>query len=492
MFESAELGHAIDKATFDRAEPRLRKALLAAQYELKDKPEFPVIVVFAGLDAAGKSETANLLNEWLDPRLIETRAFDAPTEEERERPRMWRYFRALPPKGKIGFTFLGWYTEPLIGRFEKRIDREATEQLLAENARFERMLVHDGALVLKFWFHISKDQQKKRLKKLSKDPRTRWRVGDEAWEHLAGYDRFKRTGEQVLRATDSGEAPWVIVEGSDERYRNLTVARALVHALRAHLDRAAPLHEPDPPPLLAPADGLEVLDRLDLSLSLPKANYATELETLQGRVNMAMRSPRFRKRHSVVAVFEGNDAAGKGGSIRRVTAALDVRQYEVASIAAPNDEERLHPYLWRFWRRLPRRGELTIFDRSWYGRVLVERVEKLASERDWMRAYSEIVDFEQQLVAHGVIVVKFWLSVSKDEQLRRFQERESVAWKNFKITPEDYRNRKKWGAYAAAVNDMVERTSTDVAPWTLVEANDKRYARVKVLRTLVEAIEQKR
>jgi AMP-polyphosphate phosphotransferase len=489
MFEAAELGHEVDKDTYNEQEPRLREALLLAQIELKEKAPCQVIVVMAGLDGAGKSETVHQLNEWMDPRLIETRAFDAPTDEERERSPMWRYWRVLPPKGKIGILYGAWYEDPIELRFRREIDDAELDERALSAARLERMLVNEGALVLKFWFHLSKADQRERLKKLSKNELTAWRVTDDEREHLDGYKRYTRGAERMLRQTDIGEAPWIVVEGKDERYRNLTVGRALLDALRARLDSAAPRYEAESPPLRTPVDGLEVLDKLDLTLSLSKEDYERELLEWQGRLNLAMRASRFRKHHSLVAVFEGNDAAGKGGAIRRVIGALDARHYETVAIAAPTEEERAQPYLWRFWRRLPRRGELTIFDRSWYGRVLVERVEGLTPERDWMRAYSEIDEFEAQQIEHGVVLVKFWLAIDQEEQMRRFQERESTPWKRFKITPDDYRNRDKWDAYAAAVNDMVERTSTEIAPWTLVEANDKRYARVKVLRTLATAVE---
>jgi polyphosphate kinase 2 (PPK2 family) len=231
-----------------------------------------------------------------------------------------------------------------------------------------------------------------------------------------------------------------------------------------------------------------LLDKLDLTKKVEKKDYERELDLLQGRLNKLTRHKRFRD-HAVVTVFEGNDAAGKGGAIRRVTAALDARQYDIVPIAAPTEEERAQPYLWRFWRHIPRRSGITIFDRSWYGRVLVERVEGFCSEGDYLRAYGEINDFEAQLADEGVIVVKLWLAISKEEQLRRFREREKVEWKRFKITEDDWRNRKKWRAYARAVHDMVERTSTTAAPWTIVEANDKRHARLTVLRTLVSRIE---
>jgi polyphosphate:AMP phosphotransferase len=489
MFEAAELGHQVDDETYEREEAELRQALLSAQIELQKRASFEVILLVDGLDGAGRGETVNKLLEWMDPRLIETRAFDEPTDVERERPRMWRYWNVLPPKGKIGIFFGGWYSEPLDRRYAREIDEDAMDSLAREAVKFETMLVNEGALVLKFWLHVSKDRQEKKLKKLEKDPLTRWRVSDAERDHLKHYGRYTRTAERLLRETNTAEAVWAIVEGSDDNYRNLTVGRQLLEALQHRLKhKANPVAKS--PPLLAPIDGVEVLDKLDLSHKLDKDEYERELLLWQGRLHQALRADKFKKHHSLIAVFEGNDAAGKGGCIRRVTQALDARQYETVPVASPTDEERAHPYLWRFWRRLPRRGELTIFDRSWYGRVLVERVEQLTSDANWMRAYSEIDDFEAQLAAHGVITVKFWLAVSREEQLTRFQERASTPWKNFKITPEDWRNREKWDAYAAAVNDMVERTSSEFAPWTLVEANDKRYARIKVLRTLVGAVER--
>jgi AMP-polyphosphate phosphotransferase len=280
-----------------------------------------------------------------------------------------------------------------------------------------------------------------------------------------------------------------MVAGADPHYRSLTVGRTLLAALRERLDEKAVRRLPDRnPPLPPDVDRLNVIRALNLDQTLPKKDYQKELEHQQDRLNRLFRDPRM-KQMAVVAVFEGNDAAGKGGAIRRVTRALDARSYQTVSVAAPGEEERAKPYLWRFWRHLPRRGRLLIFDRSWYGRVLVERVEGFCAEPDWMRAYAEINDFEQQLAQHGILVVKFWLAISREEQYRRFREREKVSFKRFKITAEDWRNRKQWDNYERAVCDMVDRTSTGGAPWTLVEANNKYYARLKVLRTLADAVE---
>ncbi|MFT3927980.1 MAG: polyphosphate:AMP phosphotransferase [Myxococcales bacterium] len=490
VLESAEIGHAIDKVTYKDALPELRAALLDRQAELKERAEVPLIVLVSGLDGAGKGETVNVLHQWLDTRLMATHAFGKPTDEERARPFLWRYWRVLPPKGSAALIFNSWYSTPLFNRVYDLSGPEPFDNALEAITRFERMLVREGAVLLKFWFHLSKKAQKKRLQKLERDPNTRWRVTNEDWDHFARYDGLRRCAEQMLRQTSTAEAPWIIVEGEDERYRNLATGKALLAAFEKGL---APKPPPEPhhesPPLFEPIDHLRIIDKLDLSQHLPKPEYEVELAQLQARLNKLVRAPKFFKKRALVAVFEGNDAAGKGGSIRRVTQALDARQYKVMQTAAPTEEERAQPYLWRFVRQIPGYGQITLFDRSWYGRVLVERVEALAAEPDWLRAYAEINDFETELVEHGTVVVKFWLSISKDEQLARFQAREQEDFKRYKITPDDYRNRAKWDAYRDAASDMVERTSTELAPWTLIEANDKYFARVKVLRTLVEALE---
>ncbi len=489
MFESAELGHSISKDIWKKEVPELRENLLDAQLDLLQTKKFPVVILVAGVDCAGKGETVNILNEWMDPRHIETHALRDLTDEELERPQMYRYWRVLPPRGKIGIFIGTWYSAPLVENVYGTIKNAELDQRLERIIRFEKMLCDEGALVLKFWLHLSKDQQKKKLKGLEKDPSTRWRVTDKDWQNYKMYDTFRKVSERMLRSTSTAESPWIIVEGSDPRYRYLTIGKALHSALRQRLDAPAPPEHDEPiPPMTPSIDNLLLLNTLDLKRTIKKRDYEDQLEKLQGRLNLLTRHDQFRKL-SVVVVFEGNDAAGKGGSIRRITQALDARQYRIIPVAAPTEEERAQPYLWRFWRNIPRKGRFAIFDRSWYGRVLVERVEGFCSRADWMRAYGEINDFEEQMVRNRTVVVKFWLAISQDEQLRRFKEREKIGFKRFKITEEDWRNRDKWPEYERAVCDMVDRTSTEIAPWTLVEANDKNYARIKVLKTLCERIE---
>lgn len=490
MFESAELGHKIDKETYKAEEPKLREALLNAQFDLKDKGKFPVIILISGVEGAGKGETVNLLNEWMDPRLIQTRAFFMPTDEERDKPPMWRFWKAMPPRGQIGIMFGSWYTAPVVNRVLGRSRVADLNESIEEINRLERMLCDEGALIIKFWFHLSKAKQEKRLKTLSKDPKTSWRVTEADWKTLELYDKFKKWSEHTLRETSTGDAPWIVVEGEDPYYRSLTVGKYIEKAIRQRLDvTERRTRKSNVPPIFQPIDHVQILDRLDLSVAVPKKKYEEDLEVWQGKLNALVRDKAFKKR-ALITVFEGNDAAGKGGSIRRLASALDARMYDIIPVAAPTEEERAQPYLWRFWRHIPAKGRMTIFDRSWYGRVLVERIEGFCSEFDWMRAYGEISDFEQQLVDSDITVAKFWLAISKEEQLRRFKEREQIGYKRFKITDEDWRNREKWDLYANAVNDMVERTSTASAPWTLVESNDKYHARIKVLKTLVKALER--
>lgn len=488
MFESAELGHQIDKASYDAEIPRLRVALLDAQFDLAQKASFPVIILVNGVDGAGKGETVNLLNEWMDPRFIQVHAMGAPSDEERERPPMWRFWRALPPRGKIGIFFGSWYTTPILQRVRGKTKASELVQSIDQINRFEKMLSDEGALIIKFWFHLTRDAQKKRLKSLEKDQKTRWRVTEADWENYKLYDKFRKVSEHTLRETSTADSPWIVVEGTDPRYRSLAAGRIVLEALRKRLVHQVKARLLKVAPLQPPIDQLDVFDTLNMAQKISKKSFDTELEKYQGKLNLLTRDPKFRNM-SLIALFEGSDAGGKGGAIRRISAAMDARRYRIIPIAAPTEEERAQPYLWRFWRHIPRDGGVTIFDRSWYGRVLVERVEKLCSEQDWMRAYSEINDFEEQLVDSNIVLVKFWLAISKDEQLRRFKEREKIGYKRFKITAEDWRNREKWDDYHRAVCDMVDRTSTDIAPWVLVEANDKNFARIKILKTLCRQIE---
>ena len=489
MFESAEVGSRIEKAEYKREAPKVRTALLAAQTRLATTP-LSVLIVIGGVEGAGKAETVNFLLEWMDARGIRVHAMWQPTDEERERPPMWRFWRLLPPKSKMGIFFGSWYSMPIVDRVFNRIDDAQLDQALDRIIEFERMLHLEGTLVLKFWMHIGRKTQKKRLKQLEEDPHQSWRVTPMDWKFFKKYDKFQQISERALRRTSTGEATWHIVEAEDWRYRNLTVARTILAALEERL----PAHEPRksaPParrkPELPKPKAINIISQLDLTQKLSDAKFDEQLVDLQGKINHLTRRL-YEERKSMLLVFEGPDAGGKGGAIRRMISAMDSRNYEVISVAAPTDEERAQPYLWRFWRHLPRLGRVTIFDRSWYGRVLVERIEGFCAREDWQRAYAEINAFEAQLAEFGTIVLKFWMTVSADEQLRRFKDRQTTPYKQYKLTEEDWRNREKWNGYVAAACDMIEQTSTEPAPWVLIEANDKNFARIKVMKTVARAL----
>ncbi len=490
MFETAELGQKLSKEDYKLQEPELRMQLLEIQEDLK-QASFPVIILIGGVDGAGKGETVNLLHEWMDPRYLEAHAFGTPSDEERERPQAWRFWRVLPPKGRIGIFFGSWYTHPIVDCVYQRIDETELDSALIAINTFEKELVDDGALIIKFWFHLSKKAQKKRLDALSQNPKTSWRVTKLDWKHFKIYDTFRRISERALRTTSTGEASWFIVEGEDERYRSIAVGKHILESISKHLlentnSKPAASKSKKQKPTQAPAT---LLHKLDLSQNLSEDKYKSQLEKYQGKLNLLYRKAK-AKGLSVILVFEGWDAAGKGGVIRRITSAMDARDYQIIPIAAPTQEERAQHYLWRFWRHLPRAGRVTIFDRSWYGRVLVERVENFAREADWKRAFAEIVNFEEQLDKHGILLLKFWVHIDKDEQLRRFQLRQNISFKHFKITDEDFRNREKWSDYEIAANEMIERTGTEFAPWHLIEANDKKFARIKALKIFYERLKE--
>lgn len=491
MFEVAEVGRSVDDDTFEGLEADLRTRLLDAQFRARDAG-VPVVVIVAGTEGAGKGRVVDRLTEWLDTRGVEVRAFWDETDEERDRPRWWRFWRALPPRGSLAVFFGSWYTQPILDRVAERLDAAAFDAVLRRIEFVERMLVEDGALVVKLWFHLGAELQQERL---AADLKSRGFKRKAARKRLEAVEealpRLRSAAERAIRVTDSGRAPWHVVEAADGNYRDLRAGQILLDLLERRLaapaDTATPeVPDTEGPPMPGPQPTL--LAHVDLTRSLDRKDYKERLGAAQERLYRLAWEMHRARRH-VVGVFEGWDAAGKGGAIRRLTRAMDARLYRTLSVRAPTDEELAHHYLWRFWRHLPMRGYMVLYDRSWYGRVLVERVEGFAARHEWQRAYQEINDFEEQLVAHGTVLVKYWLHVSPEEQLDRFRSRETTPWKMYKITDEDWRNREKRPAYEEAVNEMLARTSTEFAPWTLVAADDKRHARVQVIETFCDRLE---
>ena len=483
--------HRLNKKIYDARVPTLREQLVQLQVRLKETPG-KVLLILAGEEAGGRGEVINTLSGWLDPRGFETLAFREPSDEERERPLMWRFWRCLPANGRIGIFAGSWYTELLRAQASDGPKPVKVARHLERIRHFEKLLSDNGTLIIKVWLHLSKTDQRLRLAELAANPDTAWRVTDAARRQHRLHDRISRAATRLREATHRPGAPWTVIDAADPRRRNLDVADLIIKKLGAHLDRleATPTTPPRPkPPESLKPSGLARLLALPLDQKLSSIEYEAKREKWLGRLNRATRAAQTAHR-SIVFVFEGWDAAGKGGAIRRLTSAIDAQDYRVIPVAKPTDEEKVHHYLWRFWRHLPRAGLVSIYDRSWYGRVLVERLEGFCTEPEWRRAYGEINDFEEQLVDHGTIVIKFWMQISQDEQLRRFREREGTTYKRHKINAEDWRNRRKWSAYEIAVGDMLALTDTPVAPWHLIPANNKRHARLQILKTAAKAIEE--
>lgn len=483
MLEVSEVGNKISKEDYEAAIPDLRVGLINAQYDLRDKA-FPVIIWIAGDDRLAANELVNRLNEWMDSRYADTRVFAEPTEEESHRPQLWRVWRSIPPGGRASF-FVGGLMRAAIQRANDEIAEPQFSIWLRHVANMQNQLVADGALMLKFFLHTPAKEQRKKLKKAEKHPHSGWQVDQRDWAALDNLGPVLPIAERILRETSGPGAPWTIVESTDSRYRDLTVARTILAALTARLNEAPASRGP------ALAESVfggfdseaNVLSGVDLSQSMTKQEYREQLAKEQAKLKKL--SVEARKRGvSTVLAFEGWDAAGKGGVIRRITGALEAGDYRVIPVAAPTEEERRYHYLWRFWRDLPLAGKAVIFDRTWYGRVLVERLEGFAAPAEWQRAFDEINDFEAQMVEHGYYVAKFWLHVSPEEQLARFQARERTAYKKHKITDEDYRNRERWDDYVRAVDQKILRTTSDRARWHVIPANNKQFARVATLRAI--------
>jgi polyphosphate:AMP phosphotransferase len=477
----------MDKETWESRMSELRGALLDAQRALSSyggNPR-PVLVILAGLDGAGRSEMLNRLHEILDARGLQVLAYDTPSDEEEARPRFWRYWRGLPARGRIAVMQGGWYASGIEERVMRRLSRKGLVRLMRRIVRTERALVQDGLVLVKLFFRISKADQKETLHRLESAPETAWRVSGRDWKRHRKYDRYSKAWELALQETDLPGQEWTEVSSACPRHREVTAAEVLLQAMQdaaAGVDPAPSDYESAPWRVDSPA-----LQALDMEARIDKDVYAEQLADLQGDISDLTWAARRRGRSSVV-VLEGWDAAGKGGAIRRLNAAIDARLSQVISIAAPTDEEKAHHYLWRFWRHLPKAGHVTIYDRSWYGRVLVERVEGFATTPEWQRAYAEINEFERQLSDREITLVKCFLHVTQDEQLRRFEERQATPWKQHKITSEDWRNREKWSEYEQAIDEMVGRTHTTWSPWTLVAANDKRLGRLAVLTAVRNAL----
>jgi len=492
MLEKIDLKRSVSKEEYKALSKKLREQLSVLQQQVLKK-KLPVIVLFEGWGAAGKGKLISDLILNFDPRWCKVHSVTQPTELERRKPVLWRYWNFVPKAGDFSVLDRSWYMDVSTAPLEEDLSAEELTRRLDSINTLERELTDAGYLIIKFFVHITKKEQKERFEKLAKDHNTQWRVTEQDWKRNRQYDKYCESFDEMIGYTDTTAAPWNLLSGMDLRAAALAVFEAVVARVTEALNRSpepgASAEEPIRPgsyPFLP----MPKLSEVPLNHTLEQDEYRKRVDDLQDRLR-ELHSELYLKKIPVILAFEGWDAAGKGGTIRRVAKALDPRGYQVVPIASPTPDEAARHYLWRFWKNLPRDGHVAIFDRTWYGRVLVERVEGFCSENDWKRAYREINEFERELADWGAVILKFWLQIDKDEQLRRFQARQNNPEKSWKITDEDWRNRSKWDQYEACVNDMLKYTSVKYAPWHIIESQDKKFGRIQTLDLITKAIEDR-
>lgn len=506
MLEKVDLSKKLSKEEYKEKMSHLETRIGQLQRECKAL-KIPIMIVFEGFGAAGKGLQIGRLIQSMDPRGFHVFPIKNETEEERMHPFLWRFWTKTPEKGRIAIYDGSWYRRALIDRFEKRTKEKELPEAFHSINSFEKQLTDDGTVIIKLFLDISRKEQKKRFEKLQKNKETAWRVTQGDLERNAKYNEYAAMMEDMLFKTDTDYAPWTIIEATDRRFATVKIYTTVIKAMADQIEKLARQKKKvtadqetedhmNVSEVAREADKelrelqVSILSKADLSLKYSREEYEEKLDKLQKKIEK-LHGELYRRRIPVVLGFEGWDAGGKGGAIKRLTAKMDARGYAVNPTASPNDIEKAHHYLWRFWRAMPKAGHVAIFDRTWYGRVMVERIEGFCTKEEWQRAYKEINDMEKDLYDAGAVVIKFWMHIDKDEQGRRFRERQENPEKQWKITDEDWRNREKWDQYEDAVNEMLLRTSTDYAPWVVVEGNDKYYARVKVLKTVVDAIEER-
>lgn len=478
-----------EKPEGDELKERLKavREKLSVQQTLIKEHKIPVLVLVEGWGTAGKGSLIGQMIQNIDPRFFKVASMDRPTEEEQRKPFLCRYFTRIPEAGKLMFLDSGWMDEVTGMCLHGELKDKEYEQRITSIRRFERQLTDNGYLVIKFFCHISEKEQKKRIEELIEDKDTCWRVSEnDKWQNRH-YEKCLEVYDRYMEDTNAPSSPWYVIDARSRKWAELQALEILTQGIDTAMQNrstAVPLLQN-----VFPLAKMPKLSEIALDKCVEAQEYKEELDALQKKLG-ELHNRLYRKKVPVIILYEGWDAAGKGGNIKRITGALDARGYEVHPIASPEPHEKARHYLWRFWTRLPKTGHIAIFDRSWYGRVMVERLEGFCSENDWKRAYNEMNEFEKELHDWGAVIIKFWVQIDKDTQLERFTDRQNTPGKQWKITEEDWRNREKWDDYDIAVNEMIQKTSTTFAPWHILESVDKKYARIKALKIVIEEIEK--
>ena len=498
MLEKVDLKRTVTKEEYMQATGRQNVEISVLQQKVKEH-KLPVVILFEGWGAAGKGSSIAYLIKNFDPRGFQVFSTMPPNEVENREPLLWRYWNKIPGEGQISVFDRSWYQDVSTARVEECLDDAENLRRLNSINTFERQLTDDGYLIIKFFLHISQKDQKQRFEKLSSSKNTQWRVTEQDHKRNHQYNRYYKAIDEMLEFTNTSDAPWHVISGHDKHAARLEIYQVVTDEISAALnkiDEKPQTVESEPAssqialPWQFPLVTMPKLKDISLDKILTREKYEKQLESQQTELSR-LHNKLYRKKVPVIVVYEGWDAAGKGGTIKRVSSALDPRGYEVVPIAAPDQVEAAHHYLWRFWKHIPKDGHIAMFDRSWYGRVMVERIEGFCKESEWERAYQEINEFERELSDWGAVIVKFWLHIDQDEQLRRFNDRQNTPEKQWKITEEDWRNRGKWDQYEVAVDEMIQKTSTEFAPWHIIESQNKEYGRIQALKTLITAIEDK-
>ncbi len=488
MFEKYDLSAKTDDKTYVKEIAPLQVRLGQLQRELRDL-RVPLVIVVEGWNASGITMSINELIRYLDPRGFSLHSIGSPTDEERARPLLWRFFVRTPPKGRIAIFARSWYSRTLAEQVTGIDWKKGLKHTIGTINSFERQLTDNGVILLKFFLHISEEEQKRRLDEREKDPLTSWMITKGDWNFHRHYEMYKPIIEQFIEETDLPHAPWTVVEATDRNYTTLKVYSTVIKTLEKRISKIEAESKKDGKNNgkidIAKVKKADVKRRSKASAEYSKEEYEKLLLQYQDRVR-DIHYLLYKRNIPLIIVYEGWDAAGKGGNIMRLVRHMNPRGYDVVPVSRADQTELDHHFLWRFYQQFPKAGHVTIFDRSWYGRVLVERVEGFCTEPEWKRAYNEINEMEQAYVGSGGGLVKFWLEIDKDEQLKRFTARQNDPLKEWKITDEDWRNRKKWDSYEEAVAEMLARTSTAVAPWTVIESDDKWFSRLKTLKTVID------
>ena len=495
MLEKVDLEKRVSKEDYKREIAPLEYELSELGHKIKNA-KLPVIILFNGWGGAGKGSLIAKLIKNFDPRICKVYSNGDPEEYEKRRPMLWRYWQQIPEYGQISILNRSWYQDISIDRIEKGLSAKEITRRIDSIKIMERQLTDNGYLILKFFLHISQKEQKARFDKLCEDKSTQWHVTERDWKHNQEYNKYFQAFDDMISYTNTPYAPWHILPCHDKHRARLELFRIVRDSVADALvkKQAQPQENKQADDTIYPGNfniiSMPDLSEVELSKKIEKDSYKKQLDKLQDELS-DLHNKIYLEKIPVIIGYEGWDAAGKGGNIKRVADALDPRGYEVIPVSAPSKEELAHHYLWRFWKNLPKTGHIAIFDRTWYGRVMVERIEGLCTQADWQRAYREINEFERELYDWGAVIIKFWLHIDKDEQLKRFNDRLNTPEKRWKITDEDWRNREKWSEYEKTINDMFRYTSTDFAPWHIIESRDKKYGRIKALKIIIDQIKSR-